>query len=235
MNLTKKELLNKIKGMTGTVPAVSNNFQSRKNDDGQFGRLLEESLGIKENNSQNADVSCLDGDVELKTHNADSTTNITLMSKEPKWNKSEGFNNWHDVVRTFPTSDEDGTIRCYTTIGNTPNNKGLSVYVDEDDKKVKIMDLNQRTVGSWSFDMLQNKLDKKCGDSVIVVLRNTKNIVLGADVYSGGDFDNMKEMLRDGRMVVEIRAKTGATKHNHGTGFRLDNNYMPDLFSGVSA
>ena len=58
-------------------------------------------------------------------------------------------------------------------------------------------------------------------------------IILDADFYSGGDFDSMKEMLRDGRMVVEIRAKTGATKKNRGTVFRTSQKHMPDLFSGI--
>jgi hypothetical protein len=231
--LLKKDLFEKIKGMIGTKPDVGDSFQSRKNDDGEFGRRLEEALGIKENNSQNADVPCFDGDVELKSHNVDSTCRTSVMTKEPTWNKSEGFSTIHEVVKTFATSDFDGTKRCNTTITSTPNNKGLSIDVNENDRKVKIVDSNQKTVGSWSFDQLEDKLNQKCGDSVIVVSRNEEGIILDADFYSGGDFDSMKEMLRDGRMVVEIRAKTGATKKNRGTVFRTSQKHMPDLFSGI--
>ena len=56
--------------------------------------------------------------------------------------------------------------------------------------------------------------------------------VLDAELYSGGDFDNMKK-FRDGRMVIDIRAKTGASKKNRGTAFRTKSEYMPELFNGV--
>jgi len=235
MMLLKRDLVNQIKSMIGTKPSVGKGFQSRKGDDGEFGRRLEESLGVEENNSQNADVPCDDGEVELKTHNVDSNCRTSVMTKEPTWNRSEGFNSIHEVVKKFATSDNDGVTRCNTTITNTPNNKGLSIDVDETNKQVKIVDSSQTTIGSWSFKKLEDKLNQKCGDSVIVVSRNKEGIILDADIYSGGDFDNMKEMLRDGRMVVEIRAKTGVAKKNRGTVFRTLPKNMPDLFSGVAA
>ena len=120
---------------------------------------------------------------------------------------------------------------------NTANNKGLSVKINEDAKKISIIYSNngiEEVVGYWSFDALESKLYQKCGDKVVLVLRNRKNFVIGYKIYSGGDFESMKEMLKDGRMVIGLRAKTGASKKNRGTVFRISNKYYPDLFSGAT-
>ena len=232
--LTKKQLLKEIKGMIGKKPEVGTDFSEREGDDGQFGRRLEEALGVKENNSQNADVTCIDGDVELKTHNTDSGCRTSVFTKEPTWNADKGFNRIHDVITEFPTSNSGGVTKCNTTITTTPNNKGLSIKIDDSSEKISIVDSNNTTIGHWDYDQIRHKLNQKCGDSVIVVSRNKSGIVQDAEMYSGGDFDNLKEMLRNGKMVIEIRAKTGTSKKNRGTVFRTSNKYMPDLFKGVS-
>ena len=233
MKFTKKQLLNEINNMINSRPKVGSDFSERAGDDGQFGRRLEEALGVKENNSKGADVQCSDGDVELKTHNIDSSCRTSVFTKEPNWNSNNGFNGIRDVIVEFPTSNSNGVIKCNTTIKNTPNNKGLYLDIDDNVQMISIVDSEDRIVGQWSYSELQDKLNQKCGDSVILVSRNRSGIVKGAKMYSGGDFDNLKEMLRDGRMVIEIRAKTGASKKNRGTVFRTSNKYLPDLFKGV--
>lgn len=231
---TKKQLVNEINKLKGTKPAVSDSFEERGRDDGKFGRRLEEALGIKENNLQSADVICSDGEVELKTHNVDSGCRTSVFTKEPTWNSDEGFNRIHDVIVRFPTNNSGGVIKCNTTITSSPNNKGLRIDVNDDSEKISIVDSNDTVVGHWTFDQIRSKLNQKCGDSMIVVSHNQSGIVQGAKLYSGGDFDNLKKMLRNGKMVIEIRAKTGASKKNRGTVFRTSNQYMPELFKGVS-
>ena len=109
----------------------------------------------------------------------------------------------------------------------------MRIVVDDKSEKISIVNSSSEVIGHWTYDQLRSKLNQKCGDSVIVVLRNEQGFVLDAELYSGGDFDNMKKMLRDGRMVIDIRAKTGASKKNRGTAFRTKSEYMPELFKGV--
>jgi hypothetical protein len=231
INKTKKELYEQVKSMIGTKPPVSDSFQSRKRDNGQFGRRLEESLGVRENNSKNADVTCLDGDVELKTHNTKKGSKISILTKKPDWNKSEGFANIDETMIKYPSSIKQGVRRCNLTMTTTPNNKGLFLKIDEDDKQVKIIDPNQVTVCSWTFDTLKEVFGDKIGDTVILVSHKDK-VVMGAEMYLGGDFENMKQMLKDGTGCIEFRATGAPKRHNRGIAFRCSKKNFIKLFNG---
>ena len=79
-----KEALGDLKGTNLNLAPL------RPNDDGYYGRSLEESLGVQENNHKAGDLELDDGTrVELKTTNGKSKT--TLFSKEPKWSCKDSF------------------------------------------------------------------------------------------------------------------------------------------------
>jgi hypothetical protein len=231
INKTKKELYEQVKAMIGTKPPVSDSFQSRKRDNGQFGRRLEEALGVKENNSKKADVSCLDGDVELKTHNVKRTTAISILSKKPDWNESEGFADIYETMMKYPSNSGEGVMKCNLRMTTTPNKKGLFLKIDEDDKQVKIIDPNQVTICSWTFDALKEIFNDKIGDTVILVSHKDK-VVMGTEMYLGGNFENMKQMLKDDTAVIEFRARGGTKKKNRGTVFRTSKKNFIKLFNG---
>ena len=55
--LSIDELTERLDQLVGKYLKPSDNFKKRKGDDGEFGRRLEEVLGVKENNSKDADIT----------------------------------------------------------------------------------------------------------------------------------------------------------------------------------
>lgn len=125
------------------------------------GDTFEKALGIKPNNLISADYK---GKIELKTKNLNSKTKDTLFSMIPNWDisKIKGSN---EMILTYgyPSNKEKykGYKDLYVTVSTTPNQQGLYMGVDYENKIIfqRYSDgIINRDVCIWEFEKVKEKL-----------------------------------------------------------------------------
>ena len=138
------------------------------------------------------------------------------------------------------------------------SDRGFNVVIDEKERKVlisfdsslvaikhadwlkgigKAVGLNElETQPYWGFDDLFHKAGTKLLNCFYVQAKVKKE--KGQEFYhyqkiiklSKFSFDGFLRGLREGFVLVDFDARTG---HNHGTKFRLRQNYLPNLYEHI--
>lgn len=228
----------------------------RGNNVGAVGNILEDLLGIEENNLPIPNAA----EWELKAQRANTTSLTTMFHSEPS-PRAIGFvpnvllplYGWqHKEAGTKYPADEKSFRQ---TINNEYSDRGFAVVIDRDERKVlisfdasKVADrhcewlknvesnvgLSQLTPQPyWGFDDLSNKIGTKLLNC-FYVLAETKR-------YNGKEyfhynsvrmlqkfsFDGFLNELEHGNIYVDFDSRTG---HNHGTKFRMRKNCLPNLY-----
>ena len=141
-----------------------------------------------------------------------------------------------------------------TINGLSYSDRGFKVNVNRDEDRVEVHFNKDRidqkheswsnslpeftTIPYWPFEMLKNKLENKL-TNCFYVIACTKSDQSGKESYKYGDitelrdvnFDRFLEQIERGNVLVEFSARTG---HNHGTGFRIRQNRVENLYETVN-
>jgi hypothetical protein len=146
-----------------------------------------------------------------------------------------------------------------TIHGLAPSDRGFKVVIDKTEKKVLIsfdsssaairhsewLETTKSRVGHlselepqpyWGFDDLAAKARTKLLNTFYIQARVKREA--GKEFYhyqkilklSRFNFDKFLQGLVEGFVLIDFDARTG---HNHGTKFRLRQNYLPDLYDEV--
>lgn len=223
-----KELIEKLKEIEkiGFIKTV-------RPHDGGVGNTLESLLNIKENNLRLPDI----GDVEIKAKRIDSSSMLTLASKSPL---PRGVNKL--LFINYSHVAGDGIRKLYTTIYGSRTNPQDFKVVFENDKLV--LQNKNNILAYWPVDLLFEGLKAKA-DKVLLVYAETKGKkgsvnemfhYTEAYILEGIDFENIKEILENGKLKFDIRI--GADKkgqkigvyHDHGTAIRISKQDYPKLY-----
>lgn len=230
---------------------------ARKGNAGGIGNTLEDLLGIQENNLPIPNASEWElktqrlGTTSLNTlfHVEPSPTALRLVSSHllPLYG-------WKH--KQAGTTYSDGEMSFRQTInGVSPTDRGFQVLVDDAKKKIKIsFNANHvdkkhetwlRSVESrtglgelnpqpyWGFNDLEHKAGTKllnCFFVQALVKReggNESYHYLKILKLQNFNFQKFLNGLRMGYVLVDFDARTS---HNHGTKFRLRQNFYPNLF-----
>ena len=195
----------------------STDTEHRPNDDGENGRIVENMLGIEENNSTGADIN----GKEIKTKNKKSKCRTTLFSCEPVRNKDRGYKRMTDIIDAYTTSVTGNIKRCNTTFrSGKANSKGLYLSLETDkrkesDQRLCIYGVNDELVAHWPLDKLWKRFEKKLSN--VVLIEHDGSVVSSVTSHSGIVKESVWRMIENGDIVVEFRARTGK---NRGTAFR---------------
>lgn len=202
--------------------------------DGSIGNTLEGLLGIKENNISLPDL----GKIELKSKRRKSTSMLTLTSLQPLP---------RGVIKTlfkeYSHVASDNVRKLYTTIfANHTNPQGFSLKID--DKRLIL--INKHCIPAyWELDHLCAHITKKVSTVLLVYAdkrgsRKQKNLSFyynEAYLLEDITISSIKKCILEGKMKVDIRigadvnGKSVGKYHDHGTAFRINENYFEDLFS----
>ncbi len=254
---TKESLIEKlleIKAM-GFVP------NARHGNAGGIGNTLEDLLGIEENNLPLPNAA--EWELKTQRIGTSSLTTLFHIEPSPRalkfvpavfllkygWRHQEAGKKYPETEMSFRQ-----------TIHGSESNRGFKVVVDEAEQKVKIsfncekiaeehgewkkfleagVGLNElEPYPYWGFEDLAAKAKTKLNNCFYVQAEVRKDRNTKEEFYhykkiqklTSFNFDGFLDGLREGFVLVDFDARTG---HNHGTKFRLRQNFLPRLYRNV--
>ena len=195
-----------------------------------IGKTLETYLGIKENNLYLPDL----GEIELKAHRDDVNNLITLFT----------FNRWAwamdqlEAVKKYGTPDESGRLGLYFTMSFRPNSAGLFLHTD--DGTVSVRHVEGNTLVKWNFNDLEKQFKRKI-PALILAYAQTEYRgdeewfhFYTAKLLTDTSASIIKDQINNEVILIDLRLHdAGSHARNHGTGFRVKEKDLPELFRKV--
>ncbi|WP_062349890.1 MvaI/BcnI family restriction endonuclease [Bacillus kwashiorkori] len=231
---------------------------SRAGNHGSVGNLLEDLLGVPENNLPIPDLDKW----ELKSKRVHSNSLVTLFHLEPFPRKYKFVPNillplygWkHDQAGILYPETEMSFRQTINAVGRS--DRGFKVEVDRSNEKVQIsfdssfvdsrhqvwLDSVISRVGAselspkpyWDFDVLTDKVMTKLNNCLFLNAQSkVENGIeytkyLSFEFFIGFNIENFLRGLEEGFVYVDFDARTG---HNHGTKFRIRKSRIFDLYA----
>jgi hypothetical protein len=233
---------------------------ARPGNDGGVGNTLEELLGISENNLPIPNAT--EWELKAQRSTTTSLTTLFHCEPSPTalrfvpsiflpkygWSHAEAGLRYPPGEKSFRQ----------TISGLNYSDRGFSVFVNRKESKVEITfdfkrvdkrhsdwlesvrtraglhDLNPRPY--WGFEDLFHKAGTKLKNTFYVLADSTrvngKEFLHFKKIYklNGFSIDGLISGIEKGYMYVDFDARTG---HNHGTKFRLRQNYLPHLYNSI--
>lgn len=197
------------------------------------GHTLELLLGITENN-----IALSDMDVaELKAHRSGSSSLITLFTLDRKaW-----VMNQMDAIHQYGSRDEAGRPNLYMTLFANRENSSLSLQVTVDKVSATVAHRSGTVVAQWQHAALANQFEQKFPALMLVTadseMRGNEEWFhyKKAQLLHGTSSKKLELGLKNGWIAIDLRLhdKGGAVR-NHGTGFRIQEGRLPELFEEIS-
>ncbi|MBF0458949.1 MAG: hypothetical protein HQK99_13760 [Nitrospirae bacterium] len=198
-----------------------------------IGYTLETKLGLGETNISVPDIG---GRVELKATRRNSSSLITLFT----FNRAVWQLPQKEVIETYGYTDENGRKALYCTVwSKAQNSQGLSIQVDRDNHRLKLVHGGNGVIASWDIYVLVSKLISKLGKVLFI----TADSRVGENNIEEFHFNeacllieptarSFIKALEDSVVCVDIRMhlKETGNVRNHGTGIRIKECDLPVLF-----
>lgn len=195
------------------------------------GFTLESLLEIEENNISSPDL----GDIELKAVREGHKGMITLLT----FNKGAWKMDPLAAIKKYGSKDGDGRLGMYYTMSMTPNSAGVFLYVDDD--VVAVRSIDGSVVAEWQLAEIEKHLAAKVENVLLVKakveLRDGAEYFLfdRARLLSGGTTKKiLKNQFENGQILIDLRLHdAGTMARNHGTGFRVYESNLDDLYEKI--
>lgn len=253
--MSKSDLVEKLQEIrkTGWIK------NTRGNNNGAVGNILEDLLGIPENNLPIANAA----EWELKSQRSTTSSLVTLFHSEPSptslklvpklllpnygWAHTKAGNGYGVDEKSFRQ-----TIRA-----TTYSDRGFTIYVNSDEEKIEVLfnfdKIDDRHINwrygisaknlqnlpinpYWGFNDLTNKAGTKLRNCFFITADtqkiNSVEYFHYNDIYMLSNFSHSKfiSAIETGKVYIDFDARTG---HNHGTKFRIKNDSIVDLYENV--
>lgn len=252
---TKESLKKELREIAERGWIQSHRDTQTKRNDGAAGNLLEQLLGIEENNLPLPNAA----EWELKVQRSSTSSLMTLFHMEPSprgmkfvpsvllpkfgWAHEEAGSKYPDGEKSFRMTMNAGRF----------TNRGFIVVIDKEvirisfdhtqvavehsdwlsnvKKNIGLGDLNPAPY--WGYSDLQAKISAKLHNTFYVIADVKKEDGQEWFQYSkvtmlrGFSLNGFLQCLKDGTAYVEFDARTG---HNHGTKFRIAQSSLPLLY-----
>lgn len=254
---TKQSLINKLKEISvkGWIP------NARHGNQGGIGNTLEDLLDIKENNLPIPNAA--EWELKTQRINTSSLTTLFHLEPSPRaigfvanillpkygWAHKESGGKYGINEMSFRQ----------TIGGLTPSDRGFMVKINREERKVLISFIHsmvsarhkewlksvEHRVGIkeldpqpyWGFDDLRHKAGTKLLNCFYVQAEAKKKSNKEFYWYKkvlmlqNFNFEAFLKAIEKANILVDFDARTG---HNHGTKFRLRQNYLPMLYRKVT-
>lgn len=230
---------------------------TRQGNNGGIGNTLEDLLGIEENNLPIPNAA--EWELKTQRLNTSSLTTLFHTEPSPRAVKfvpqilllNYGWRH-QEAGKKYPKSE----LSFRQTIhGNSPSDRGFMVKIDRNERKILISfdsdsvidahrnwlkTVKQRTgLGQlnpqpyWGFDDLSNKAGTKLLNCFYVQADVKKEgnkefyHYCNVTMLQKFNFEGFLNQIEKGNILIDFDARTG---HNHGTKFRMRQNYLPELY-----
>ncbi len=207
-------------------------IRSKRKGPTGIGYTLECELGITENNIAVPDL----GFAELKSHREHHTSLVTLFT----FNKKAWRINPLLAIEKYGSYDINNRRGMYYTITQKPNSAGLFLACNDDN--IQIQHISGEVILEWTVDSVAKKFSSKVKTVILVSAK--------VELREGCEYfyyyrarllqGNMSKTglinaFISGDFVIDLRLHDKTTMaRNHGTGFRVKENKLINLFSNIS-
>ena len=196
-----------------------------------IGYTLETLLKIKENNISSPDL----GEIELKSQRVKHTGMTTLFTFNNKAWKTDPLK----AVRKYGSRDKDGRLGLYYTMGMKPNSAGLFLSVD--DKSIAVRHVDGNIIAVWQLSEIKKRFDIKVKNVLLVKAKVEERdgveyfLFDRARLLSHGTTQSiLRNQFENENLLVDLRLHdSGTMARNHGTGFRVFESNLEDLYEKV--
>ncbi|MFD2728889.1 MvaI/BcnI family restriction endonuclease [Enterococcus camelliae] len=231
-----------------------NEFRTGKPSPRDAGDTLEKLLGIKANNSQEADF---EGLIEIKSKT--SKTMDTLFTLRPRFEgtpvasyepKDRSRVSVFARLYGYESDKHPEHKSLYITIGSekVPQNSfGFFLYVNEEDRIIELKKVNHigkfEVTAFWTFDELEKELHKKHKTTIWL---DVKTKMIGetaafkyesAEVSRSPQFSTFLSLIQSGAVTYDWRGYTTPSGpysgKNHGNAWRIKNKMRSLLFGSM--
>jgi hypothetical protein len=222
--------LNEVKKKLSAIKKMGY-IKTLRNGPTGIGYTLETLLEIKENNVSAPDL----GEIELKAQrerHTGMTTLFTFNNKAWKMNPLE-------AIRKYGSLDKDGRLGMYYTMGMKPNSAGLFLTVD--DEAISVRHIDGNVVAVWQLAEIERRFEAKVKNVLLVKAKTEERD--GVEYFQ---FDRarllshgttkaiLKNQFENSELLVDLRLHDkGTMARNHGTGFRVFENNLENLYEKV--
>ena len=197
-----------------------------RSGNGEAGRLLENELGIEENNRDEADIPI--GDLKAVTR----TTKTTLFSKEgPLLLPRE------EIYERFGFYGKKHQLSLQTAVNSSPNGQHFSYHCEVDGVYLSCHNVD---IQFWNWDLLIKSFTAKF-PAVFTVHYRTKT-VNGIEHFKFTNayyfpslettVNSFVSAFKEGNVTIEVRRymSSSTSERNRGTAFRVNHQTFNQIF-----
>ncbi len=191
-----------------------------------IGKTLEDLLEIEENNIPGPNGY----QTELKSARKGSSSMLTLFTKAPM---PEKINT--KLLEKFGRELNNGRKKLHTTFDAVTRNtlygnEGFMVTVNDSRIEISHSDYGDMNTPYWEKQELEIAFNRKYPQNLLYVKADCKGTDRNEEFHfneawlmNGFDFDNFIKLLKEGKILVDIRIGQypDGRPHDHGTGFRV--------------
>lgn len=196
-----------------------------------IGHTLESRLGVSENNLPIPDIG---GRVEIKATRSTQNNLITLFT----FNKAAWQIPQADAVRRWGRPDSKNRPALYSTVSATaPNSLGLQITIKADAVSV-VHAQTREMLATWDLYEIVGKFMNKFERLLLVHADSRKTGRIEEFYYHKAllltepGSKTFRKGFLSGKALIDIRMhlRPNGSVRNHGTGFRVREQDLPDLF-----
>lgn len=201
-----------------------------------IGKTLEDLLGIRENNVPGPNAM---GTIELKSARKGQVSMLTLFTKSPSPPRANSV-----LLRKFgyTTPKSRGRNILHTTVNATCYNtlRGKQGFkIDVEDNQLNLVSSDSEILGWWDRATLQRSFERKL-PKLLYVKANCRGTGENEEFWfneawalSGFSFENFVDFVEKGIIYVDVRIGqfSDGRPHDHGTGFRVQQDKLDMCFS----
>lgn len=229
--MTLKELVEKLQAISemGYVKAL------RRGNTG-IGYTFESLIGLEETNIPIPDIG---GRVEIKTTRKDSSSLVTLFT----FNRGVWLKKQKEIIEQFGYEDEKGRKALKSTIFyNRPNSLGLYINIDDSKHIIRLLSSNHELLAEWDVYVVVGVFSSKLSRLLFVLA--DRRIIQGQEEFHFNEAylltepnpRNFLNAFKNSLVGIDLRMhlKGNGTVRNRGTGFRMREKDMLELYGNKS-
>lgn len=228
--MTLKEIQNQllILKRKGFVP-------SRRIGPTGIGHTLEQELNLSETNLAIPDIG---GRVELKATRKNSGSMVTLFT----FNRAVWQLHQKEIIENYGYIDEQNRRSLYSTVFyKQPNPQNLKIELDKSENKVHLYHISGNLLATWSVYTIVGKFISKLERLLVVLADSQINDETGKEEFLFNEAyllenpspDNFLTAFENSQVAIDLRMhlKGTGTVRNHGTGFRIKETNIINLYA----
>ncbi len=204
-----------------------------------IGKTLEDELGIRENNEEDADITLSPTrNIELKSIRDGTDSRMTLFTKEPPKRDRRIWGT--DAIAQFGYYDaEQDRQSLYTTLEfDDPNPQGL--YLTYRNSRLAVAHTDYGVCAYYPRSTIRLKVEEKFPELIVVTAKTKGEGAQEVFWYSealhltGFDCDSFFSLLEQGDITLDTRmhlsGARGSAYRNHGTAWRVKKQDLSRIF-----